>query len=62
MDIATLITFAEDGAQYFYDATAGIIFDAGLGLAVIVVTIVLGVLSLVTWGIKSVMPGFHRRR
>jgi len=62
MDITTLTDYASQGAQYWYDAIHGIVFDAGLGVAAIVVGLILSVLSLGLWGIKYVMPGRRGRR
>jgi len=62
MDITTLTNYASDGAQYFYDAVHGIVFDAGLGKAVIVVGVIMGVLSLAVWGIKYPFAAMRRRR
>lgn len=61
MNISTLTSYASDGAQYWYDAVHGIVFDAGLGKAAIVVGLIMSVLTLALWGIRYAFPRSGRR-
>jgi len=56
MTTSTLITYGENGAQFFYDAITGIVFSAGLGKAAIVVFLIIGVLTMAVTAIGWIIP------
>lgn len=61
MPTSTLITIAEDGSQYFWDATFGVMFSSGFYLAIVGVGLIMGMIALVWWGVTYLFPKRLRR-
>lgn len=56
MPTSTVIIYAENGAQFWYDAVHGTIFDSGLYIAIVVLIILLGVLMIATGFLRRIFP------
>jgi len=61
MSTSTLLSIAENGSQYFWDATFGVMYTSGFYLAIIGVGCVMGIVALAWWGVTYLFPRRLRR-
>jgi len=61
MTTSTLILIAEDGSQWLWDATFGVMFSSGFYLAIVGVGLIMGMIALTWWGVTYLFPRRLRR-
>jgi len=59
MPTSTAIQYAEQGSQYAWDILHGWFFNAGGGIAILVIMIMMGVITLGILWIRRLFPRKH---
>jgi len=53
---STIVDIATDGAQYWWDATFGIFFEANLAYAAVAIGLLMAIVAVALWGVNRI---FH---